>query len=40
MHHISLDIHERFTFAVAKEEQGEEVASDKFDNSEENFRYS
>ncbi len=32
-----MDIHKRFTFAVVKDEQGNEIARDKFDNSKDNF---
>ena len=32
-----MDIHKQFTFAVVKDEQGNEIAKEKFDNSRENF---
>ena len=35
MNFIGMDIHKQFTFAVAKDEQGNELAKEKFDNSKE-----
>ena len=32
-----MDIHKRFTFAVAKDEQGNKISKEKFDNSKDNF---
>src|SRR3989338_9141350 len=37
MNYIGMDIHKQFTFAVVKDEQGKEIAKEKFDNSKENF---
>ncbi len=37
MNYIGMDIHKQFTVAVVKDEQGNKLAEDKFDNSEENF---
>ena len=35
--YIGMDIHKQFTVAVAKDEQGNKLAEDKFDNGEDNF---
>ena len=37
MNYIGMDIHKQFTVAVVKDEQGNKLAEDKFDNSEDNF---
>jgi len=37
MNYIGMDIHKQFTVAVAKDEQGNKLAEDKFDNGEDNF---
>jgi len=37
MNYIGMDIHKQFTFAVVKDEQGNKLAEDKFENSEDNF---
>src|SRR3989338_5344684 len=37
MNFIGMDIHKKFTVAVAKDEQGNELAKDKFENSKETF---
>ena len=37
MNFIGMDIHKQFTVAVAKDEQGNELAKDKFENSKETF---
>ena len=37
MNYIGMDIHKNFTVAVAKDEQGNELAKDKFENSKETF---
>lgn len=37
MNYIGMDIHKRFTFAVAKDEQGNKISEEKFDNSKDNF---
>jgi len=37
MNYIGMDIHKQFTFAVVKDEQGKELASQKFDNNKTNF---
>lgn len=37
MNYIGIDVHKRFTVAVVKDEQGNKLAEDKFDNSKENF---
>ena len=37
MNYIGMDIHKRFTFAVAKDFEGNKLSEDKFDNSKENF---
>jgi transposase len=37
MNYIGMDIHKQFTFAVVKDEQGNEIARDKFENSQERF---
>ena len=37
MKYIGMDIHKQFTVAVVKDEQGNKLAEDKFDNSEDNF---
>lgn len=37
MNYIGMDIHKEFTFAVVKDEQGTEIAEDKFNNSPEQF---
>ena len=37
MNFIGMDIHKQFTVAVAKDEQGKELAKDKFENSKETF---
>lgn len=37
MNYIGMDIHKQFTVAVVKDEQGNKIAEDKFDNSEDNF---
>lgn len=38
MNYIGMDIHKQFTVAVVKDEQGNKLAEDKFDNDEWNFR--
>jgi transposase len=37
MNYIGMDIHKQFTFAVVKDENGKELAKEKFENSRENF---
>ena len=37
MNFIGMDIHKQFTVAVVKDEQGNELAKDKFENSKERF---
>ena len=37
MNYIGMDIHKQFTVAVVKDEQGNEIAEEKFDNSKESF---
>ena len=37
MNYIGMDIHKQFTVAVVKDEQGNKLAEEKFNNSEENF---
>lgn len=37
MNYIGMDIHKQFTVAVVKDEIGNKIAEDKFDNSEDNF---
>ena len=37
MNYIGMDIHKQFTVAVVKDEQGNRLAQEKFDNSKENF---
>ena len=37
MNYIGMVIHKQFTVAVVKDEQGNKLAEDKFDNSEDNF---
>lgn len=37
MNYIGMDIHKQFTFAVVKDETGNELAKEKFENSKENF---
>src|SRR3989344_5802547 len=37
MNYIGMDIHKQFTFAVVKDEKGNELAKEKFENSRENF---
>jgi len=37
MNYIGMDVHKRFTYAVVKDEQGNKIAEDKFDNNENNF---
>ena len=37
MNYIGMDIHKRFTFAVVKDEQGAELAKERFDNLKTNF---
>jgi len=37
MNYIGMDIHKQFTFAVVKDEKGNEIAKEKFENSKENF---
>lgn len=37
MNYIGMDIHKKFTFAVIKDDQGNKIAEDKFDNTRENF---
>jgi transposase len=38
MNYIGMDIHKRFTLAVAKDEQGSKISEERFDNSKENFQ--
>lgn len=38
MNYIGMDVHKRFTYAVAKDEQGKELARERFDNYETNFQ--
>ena len=38
MNYIGMDVHKRFTYAVVKDEQGNKIKEDKFDNSKENFK--
>lgn len=38
MNYIGMDIHKKFTYAVAKDKEGNELSSEKFDNSRNNFR--
>lgn len=37
MNYIGMDVHKRFTYAVVKDEHGNELAKERFDNSKENF---
>lgn len=37
MNYIGMDIHKQFTVAVVKDEQGNKLVEDKFENSEDNF---
>jgi len=37
MNYIGMDIHKRFTFAIAKDLNGNKLSEDKFDNNKENF---
>ena len=37
MNFIGMDIHKQFTVAVVKDEQGNELAKEKFENNKENF---
>jgi transposase len=37
MNYIGMDIHKRFTFAIAKDRDGNKISEDKFSNSKENF---
>lgn len=37
MNYIGMDIHKKFTVAVAKDKEGNKLAEDKFENSKENF---
>jgi len=37
MNYIGMDVHKRFTYAVVKDWQGNELAKQRFDNSEANF---
>ena len=37
MNYIGMDIHKQFTVAVVKDEQGNELTKEKFENSKENF---
>jgi transposase len=37
MNYIGMDVHKKFTYAVVKDEQGNELAKERFDNSEVNF---
>ena len=39
MNYIGMDIHKRFTFAIAKDEKGAELAKEKFDNAKTNFEF-
>lgn len=38
MNYIGMDIHKQFTYAVVKDKDGNELASERFDNSLENFK--
>ncbi len=38
MNYIGMDIHKQFTVAVVKNEVGEEIGNEKFDNSKDNFK--
>jgi len=37
MNYIGMDVHKRFTYAVAKDERGNSLAEEKFDNGVANF---
>ena len=37
MNYIGMDIHKQFTVAVVKDKEGNELETEKFDNSKENF---
>src|SRR3989344_6243727 len=37
MNYIGMDVHKRFTYAVAKDEQGNEITRKRFDNDKYNF---
>jgi transposase len=38
MNYIGMDIHKQFTVAVAKDKDGNKLAEEKFDNSQDNFK--
>ncbi|MBI2632157.1 IS110 family transposase [Candidatus Pacearchaeota archaeon] len=37
MNYIGMDVHKRFTYAVVKDEQGNDLAKERFDNNKANF---